>query len=244
MISAIFWNIRGVRSKKAIHRLKILVNINKVAFVAIMEPSVNMNKIEGYNFFLGFQHCLANTNGKIWCFWNHLDVFKVLANEEQHLTIQYTDKSIDDIFITSVYAKCNLEERRELWDSLESISNTINGPWFIGGDFNDIMDPEEKQGGRIHTTQRCFDFISTMEACGMTDIGFTGPRFTWCNKRSPSKRIWKRLDRVLINDHWSQRFPTNTIKHLIRTRSDHRPLLMKCHSDQKDYIRYFRFLNF
>lgn len=143
---------------------------------------------------MGFQHCLANTNG------SHLDDIKVLANKEQHLTIQYTNKGISDTVITFVYAKCTLEDRRDIWDSLESISNTINGPWCIGGDFNDIMDSEEKQGGRIRTAQRCFDFISTMEACRMTGVGFTGPKFTWCNKRSPNKRIWKRFDRVLIND--------------------------------------------
>ncbi|XP_070025625.1 uncharacterized protein [Nicotiana sylvestris] len=83
-----------------------------------------------------------------------------------------------------------------------------------------------------------------MEACGLSDQGFVGSRFTWCNNRRPSERIWKRLDRVFVNDQWTQRFQSCIVKHVVRTDSNHRPLLMKCHSDQKEFIRYFRFLNF
>ncbi|KAK4722554.1 hypothetical protein R3W88_012787 [Solanum pinnatisectum] len=126
---------------------------------------------------------------------------------------------------------------------MENISSSINDPWCVGGDFNDIMDPDEKLGGKPHRANRCFDFISTMEACGLSDLGFVGPKFTWCNNRRPSKRIWKRLDRVFVNDLWAQSYHTNTIKHLARTGSDHRPLLMQTLSNQNDSIRYFRFLN-
>ncbi|KAG5604515.1 hypothetical protein H5410_026007 [Solanum commersonii] len=123
------------------------------------------------------------------------------------------------------------------------MSNSIDDPWCIGGDFNAIMDPNEKLGGIPHRASKCFEFISTMETCGLSDIGFVGPRYTWCNNRRSGKRIWKRLDRVFVNDLWAENYQTNTIKHLSRVGSDHRPLLMKNHSDQNDFIRYFRFLN-
>lgn len=97
----------------------------------------------------------------------------------------------------------------------------------FGGDFNVIMNSEEKLGGRPHRAYKSFDFISTMENCGLLDIDFVGPKFTWCNNRRSGKRIWKRLDRVLVNDQWAQKFQTNIIKLLVRTGSDHRPLLMK-----------------
>ncbi|KAK4723878.1 hypothetical protein R3W88_026657 [Solanum pinnatisectum] len=126
---------------------------------------------------------------------------------------------------------------------MENISSSINDPWCVGGDFNDIMDPDEKLGGKFHRANKCFDFISTMEACGLSDLGFVGPKYTWCNNRRPSKRIWKRLDRVFVYDLWAQSYHTNTIKHLARTDSDHRPLLMHTLSNQNDFIRYFRFLN-
>ncbi|XP_016491548.1 uncharacterized protein LOC107811177 [Nicotiana tabacum] len=82
-----------------------------------------------------------------------------------------------------------------------------------------------------------------MEYCGLVDLGYVGPRFTWCNNRRPSKRIWKRLDRILVNDKWMQNFHNNYFRHLVRTGSDHLPLLTKCHSEKQEVIKYFRFLN-
>ncbi|XP_060202876.1 uncharacterized protein LOC132631305 [Lycium barbarum] len=129
---------------------------------------------------------------------------------------QATDKGY---LVSAVYAKCSARERRDLWDSIDNIKNIWDGPWCIGGDFNVIMDPKEKCGGNPYRASKSLDFISIMEACGLMNIGFTGPRFTWCNNRRPQKRIWKRLDRVLINDIWANDFNSNTVvQHVWETR--------------------------
>lgn len=78
----------------------------------------------------------------------------------------------------------------------------------------------------------------------MADIGFIGSNVTLCNNWRPSKRIWKRLDRVFMNDLWVQKYSSNTVKHLARVGSDRRSLLMKCKTDQQTGIKYFKFLDF
>ena len=94
---------------------------------------------------------LANNNGKIWCFWNHLDQDEVIANEEQHITIKFKQRNgANSRFASAIYAKCTERDRSDLWDSMENISSSIYDPWCIGGDFNDIMDLEEKLGGKPH----------------------------------------------------------------------------------------------
>lgn len=129
MIKAIFWNIRGVRSKKAIHRLKNLISINNTQFVAIFEPFVIKDKIEGYRKFLGYQSCIANSNGKIWYFWNHNYQSDVLVIEDKQIIIKFNNNSNNyEIFVTTVYAKCTTLERRDLWYSLEGMSHSIDGP--------------------------------------------------------------------------------------------------------------------
>ncbi|MCE0481120.1 hypothetical protein HAX54_038535, partial [Datura stramonium] len=62
MIKAIFWNIRGIRSQKANHRLRDLIRIHKVVFVAILEPFMNMSKIDKYMKYFGFNANIANLN--------------------------------------------------------------------------------------------------------------------------------------------------------------------------------------
>lgn len=130
MISSIFWNMRGVISKKSIHKLKLLTNNNKVIFIAIYEPLVNKSNIEGHRRFLLFQHCNANTNGKILCFWNHLDNACVMENDDQQMTLTFkTPRNNSDILFTDVYANCTSCKRKELWDNIENTSQSINGPW-------------------------------------------------------------------------------------------------------------------
>ncbi|XP_070034183.1 uncharacterized protein [Nicotiana tomentosiformis] len=205
---------------------------------------VSKDKIEGYRKFLGFKECISNANGKIWCFWKNLNQTTIIANEEQHISIKFEDDMDNPpVVITSVYAKCTSRERKNLWINLEDIL-AIYGPWCIGGDFNVILEPEEKLGGRPHRMHMSLDFQMCMDNYGVTDIGFSGPKYTWCNNWRPRIRIWKRLYRVFINDKWDQRFQTTTVKYLVRTGSDHRPLLINVFDTINNHIKYFKFLNF
>ncbi|XP_060200562.1 uncharacterized protein LOC132628815 [Lycium barbarum] len=157
MISALFWSIRGVRSKKRpLIDSKILVLINNIQFVAIFEPFVAKQNIDGYRKFLGYQHCLSNLNGKIWCFCRNFIQADLISENDQHVIINMK-KAYDnqDIFISAIYAKCTAAERRDLWDSLEEDSLKVDGPWCIEGDFNVILDPTEKYGALTSNGANC-----------------------------------------------------------------------------------------
>ncbi|KAK4706662.1 hypothetical protein R3W88_033794 [Solanum pinnatisectum] len=76
------------------------------------------------------------------------------------------------------------------------------------------------------------------------DLGFNGPRFTWSNQRGINFRMWKRLDRAMVNDKWLKNMPQTTINHLPSVGSDHCPLLMETNTRVDTHIKYFRFLNY
>ncbi|XP_070050929.1 uncharacterized protein [Nicotiana tomentosiformis] len=204
-----------------------------------------MNKIDMYMPFLGFQHCVPNTNGQIWFLWSGNYQIGVIDNNVQQLTIKiHYNHANYDIYLTVFYAKCTATERRDLWSNLENIHTQIKGPWYIRGDFNIILDPDEKKGGNPHRMHRSFEFSSCMDNCEVADFGFVSPKFTWYNNWKARKRIWKKLDRVFVNDLWSQIFQSNMVRHLARTGSDHRPLLIKCQKYLQACIKYFKFLDF
>ncbi|XP_060190498.1 uncharacterized protein LOC132619683 [Lycium barbarum] len=206
---------RGVRSKKAIQRLKRLVNKYKVDMVAISEPLKDYYSVS------------------------------IMQDHEQQVTLSIqTNQSRDMMYITTIYAKCTKADRKELWASLEDLNKIIKGPWIIGGDFNVILQPEEKLGGLPHRNSKSFDLFECMDSCGMSDVGFHSSKYTWCNNWRPSIRIWKRLDRVFINDDWTKMYANNFVKHLARTDSDHRPLLVRCDNGHIDGPKYFKFLDF
>ncbi|XP_019223633.1 PREDICTED: uncharacterized protein LOC109205377 [Nicotiana attenuata] len=87
------------------------------------------------------------------------------------------------------------------------------------------------------------EFLSMIEDCGLTDLGYYGPRYTWSNGRGPCSIVWKRLDRGLVNDNWLATFSATTISHLDSTGSDHSPLLMDMNVRPDSTKKYFKFLN-
>ncbi|XP_016498057.1 uncharacterized protein LOC107816829 [Nicotiana tabacum] len=201
MISTIIWNIRGVESKGAFDRLIKLVNFYKVSFVALLEPFVHSSNLEQYKRKLGFQHTIANCNGKIWCFWDADYTCTVISNYKQQLTLSVQHAMVQDTYwVTIVYAKTKARRKKKLWQKLEQIKDIIQGPWSMFGDFNSIMQAIEKKGGRPHRIRKSKDFINYMDDYCMIDAGYIGNDFTWSNNRKRRKRISERLDRVLYND--------------------------------------------
>nr|XP_027120700.1 uncharacterized protein LOC113737716 [Coffea arabica] len=141
-----------------------------------------------------------------------------------------------------VHAKCTLEGRRALWQDLLDDKPGSHG-WCVCGDFNVIVDPNEKQGGRPFSSSEGVELLAFMEGAEVFDAGFSGSRFTWCNNRQRRDRIWKQLDRVLINGAFTESAPSLAMTHLARHPSDHAPVMISFTSRMDNKPRAFRFLN-
>ncbi|KAL9674735.1 hypothetical protein QQ045_002934 [Rhodiola kirilowii] len=117
--------------------------------------------------------------------------------------------------------------RASLWSSLIDASAQYTGPWLVAGDFNTISSWQEKKGGARRDNDSMFDFNNFQVQAGLSDAGFTGAKFTWCNNRQEDAHIWMRLDRVLLNGPALAYLPSLKVQHLARVASDHCPLLIK-----------------
>lgn len=86
-------------------------------------------------------------------------------------------------------------------------------------------------------------FRNVLDDCGLSDLGFSGPKFTWCNGRETQHRISERIDRFLASVGWSNMFPTSRVKHGIVARSDHLPIMLMPNDDVVSRIgkKLFRF---
>lgn len=79
--------------------------------------------------------------------------------------------------------------------------------------------------------------------CDLIDTGYSSSTFTWCNRWCPDKRVWKRLDMILVSHKWMDIFVSTSVNHLIRTGSDHSLLFVIAKTTQREPIKYFRFLD-
>ncbi|KAH0702373.1 uncharacterized protein [Solanum tuberosum] len=187
-----------------------------------------------------------NCNGKIWVFiQEHIQV-EVLADSDQMLTLKLLFlENNQHLIVSIVYAKCEAEERLQLWNDIYCISNVIqNSPWLIGEDFNVIMSEEEKIGGLPIYPNEYEDFAFCVNSCDLVDISFKGSPFTLWNGRIDDQCIFKRLDRYTMNQAGLIYFGLVESKHLARTGSDHAPILLTCGQKTEVTRRPFRFLKF
>ncbi|XP_038974801.1 uncharacterized protein LOC120106025 [Phoenix dactylifera] len=138
-----------------------------------------------------------------------LDPFHVCGQEVILVISEGTD---DPWVLAAVYASTDFRERRRLWEEASQL--VAQGfPFLMAGDFNCIVDPQEKMGGKPFSHERKVkefeDFLTTN---GLIDLGFTGPRFTWCNNQQGPARVWERLDRACATAGWVQRFPDHRVR--------------------------------
>ncbi|VFQ97942.1 unnamed protein product [Cuscuta campestris] len=112
----------------------------------------------------------------------------------------------------------------------------------VVGDFNCLLDPSEKKGGRPYARVKYRPFVECVEDCGLVDSPFIGEDYTWFNNRVGGVEIRSRIDRLLFNQPWTDMFSC-LVHHLDRVGSDHAPLLVECKSHGRPPARPFTFLN-
>lgn len=107
-------------------------------------------------------------------------------------------------------------ERRRLWSDLKDLCSIIPSiPWLVIGDFNVISQMEEMSDyytimpipGNVQEFQHC------LAATGLTDIYNKDLFFTWSNKRC-NGYMGKKLDKMLVNDQWLEKFPNSKAEFL------------------------------
>ncbi|KAK3228272.1 hypothetical protein Dsin_008134 [Dipteronia sinensis] len=84
------------------------------------------------------------------------------------------------------------------WDLLRLLRNTDTLPWVCGGDFNELLSRNEKKRGSDRSFVGLSQFREAVDECDLVDLGFSGPRFTWNNRRDGKDSIQKRLDRPIL----------------------------------------------
>ncbi|XP_015169816.1 uncharacterized protein [Solanum tuberosum] len=180
-----------------------------------MEPFQNPSVLEQYKMKLGFDKATSNCNGKIWYFWKDGWMGNILLDTIQQVTIQFKHNN-KEFIISVVYARCNALKRLELWEELESIAERVQYPWIIGGDFNVILNEEEKLGGLEFSPNEAIDFAAFISSGALSEVRWLGSKFTWWNGRIEEACIFKRLDRILVNQAFLDVFPSSEVHHLIR----------------------------
>ena len=201
MASIVSWNVRGLNWPNKQEDLKLFLHKNKVGLIDFLETKVKIPKVDiianvlfpRWNWHHNFHN---NPKGRIWLAWNpvvyHVDI---LFTTDQMIHGRVRQLHTNNSFIISVvYGMNTITQRQQLWEDIFDLIPQ-NEAWCVLGDFNAVRSMEERIGGDPVTEYEIQELNSMMENCELQEAPTVGAFYTWTNKK-----IWSRLDRVLIND--------------------------------------------
>lgn len=128
---------------------------------------------------------------------------------------------------TFVYGEPKAQERHHMWNLLRRIKTASNAPWFVIGDFNETLCQSEHISATKRSERNMANFREVLSECGLFDLGFKGPAWTYNNKQEGQKNVKARLDRGVASSSWSDIFREAVVEHICSSRSDHLPLLVR-----------------
>lgn len=130
-----------------------------------------------------------------------------------------------------------------IWDHISSFVNyNLGKPIFCLGDLNDILCDMDTTSINVNRN-RMRAFNTSIKQCGLFDLGYSGPAYTWTNKRFFSTPIFERLDRCLANAEWCALYPNTNVFNLPIMLRDHAPILVSTESKFQKPRLTFKFEN-
>ncbi|KAL2248163.1 UNVERIFIED_CONTAM: hypothetical protein Sindi_2668600 [Sesamum indicum] len=219
MLNAAFWNVRSLNKRDQLLALKDLVAEFRLHFVGILETRVRVNN--GYRIqaviLPQWKWFVDNeiTRNRIWIAW-HDDFIDVnvldLGSQFVHCRVIICACN-EPMFITVIYGANEVIDRRQLWESLNMLGNkSMDDPWLVEGGFNAVRDISEVYGTSGDIKMAMEELYACIQSTALHSLSMQG------------ECLWKRLDRMPINDTWLTRFPTSCYTSLLLRTSDHSPL--------------------
>lgn len=228
-VKIVTWNVRGINNNIARRNLGEVKRATKADIICIQESKCDSWEISmrrfpnlGENCGVAEQPSVGNSGG-LATIWNQ-EAIKCIALAQNRYWIWTTfthAQSKGNFHVINVYSPVLLNLKRLLWNEIRDIVSFVKDEeGIIVGDFNSIRSIQESWRCNYHRRDM-EDFDGLIQECNLSDLRPENACFTWfgpSGKRS-------RLDRVLVNERWSQ-IANWKIKALCRMHSDHRPLLL------------------
>ncbi|KAL5575991.1 hypothetical protein UlMin_017690 [Ulmus minor] len=197
-------------------------------------PPANSNfsksQMERLRIKLGFSGMLLwekeGRSGGLCLLWSDIINVQLLSGSKGHIDVRVSSDDSNCWRFTGLYGSPDTSLRNQFWNLMKRLGDSSTLPWLCGGDLNEILFNHEKQGGIERAHYLMSNFREALNYCGLADLGYRGPKFTWCRGKA-TNLVQERLDRMLGNSEWMDLFPNSCVHHLNLRGSDHRPLLVE-----------------
>ena len=103
---------------------------------------------------------------------------------------RYRPNESHPFLLTAIYASPNFSKRKILWNYLKNFASSVDLPWILLGDFNDMLEENDKigelpfNGNRIAAFRECVGWILNPWSVKCKHLWLTDPSFPSLVKKS------------------------------------------------------------
>ncbi|KAL5551962.1 hypothetical protein UlMin_002138 [Ulmus minor] len=228
-MNILVWNVQGLGNDWTFRILHVYVQQYSPSLIFLLETLCSKAQMERLRVRLGYTGMLTwereGRSSGLCLLWSDSIHVQLLSGSRGHIDVQVTSHDSTCWHFTGLYGNPDTSLRTQFWTLLKRLRDASSMPWLCGGDLNEILFGHEKQGGATRAQYLMNAFREAANYCGLADLGFRGPKFTW-NRGKNACLVQERLDRMLGNSGWLDLFSNSLVHHLNLRGSDHRPLLI------------------
>ena len=230
-IKILSWNVRGADAPNKRKVIKNFLRSYRADLVCLQETKVQEMTIDlvrnlGVGHHLNWKALHAEGSaGGILLLWDNSRISlvdSVVGSFFVSCLFRMPEDGFQWVF-SGVYGPVENSVRESFWEELGSIKGLWDCPWCIGGDFNEVLFPNERsRGGRLSNSMRRFsDILNDLD---LRDLPLQGGPYTWSGGLNGSSM--SRLDRFLVTADWESHCNKVTQRRLPRPVSDHFPIML------------------
>ncbi|KAH9770133.1 hypothetical protein KPL71_012275 [Citrus sinensis] len=204
----ISWNVRGLGNTRTFLAVKDILREHKPHILFVCETKLKQVQMSNMGKSLGFDNCFSvgrnRMGGGLALLWNYESDISIISYSNHHIDVVVSEVNRKKWRCTGIYGHPKSMQKRHTWTLLRRLAGLFNYPWLCFGDFNEILNLNEKLGGNDRCLNMVAEFREAVTDCSLVDLGCKGYPFTWSNKRYGPHLIEERLDRFLGSKGWEQ----------------------------------------
>ncbi|XP_023926559.1 uncharacterized protein LOC112037983 [Quercus suber] len=242
------WNYQGLGNLWIVRSLRKLLKDQGPMVCFLMETRLNKEGFEKHCRDLPLPNKLIikkpDSGGRLAMLWKREVKVDVINFTENHILAKVVEEDGAAWFLTGFYGWPQSCQKVKSWALLSHLATFVEGPWLCIGDFNAILNSDEKLSSRPPSYNQMDDFREVLDRCSLVDLSFIGYPFIWNNKRPGLANTRECLDSAVATKDWKEMYPECTVTHLHSHASDHVPIILQTKPTRNHFTKSARSFRF